>query len=112
MEKVNEFELQYRGGESGVKYLFRGPKIDWGVFRFLPGEKLGKHCHKEVEETFYFTKGTGTMVIEEELHTIKVGDAYRIEPPECHNIVNDGTEPLEGVFIKHIYAPKDKVVME
>ena len=112
MEKVNEFDLQYRGGDSGVKYLFRGPRIDWGIFRFLPGQTLGKHCHKEVEETFYFTKGTGKMIIDEELYEIRIGDAYRVEPPECHNIINDANVPLEGIFIKHIYAPKDKIAME
>lgn len=26
VDKVNEFELEYRNGDSGPKYLFRGPK--------------------------------------------------------------------------------------
>ena len=41
MERVNETDLDYRHGDSGPKYLFRGPKIDWGVLRFLPGQELG-----------------------------------------------------------------------
>ena len=109
MEHVNEKELEYRKGESGPKYLFRGPKIDWGVIRFLPGETLGRHYHEEVEETFYFTSGTGKLIVNGEEHAIRPGDAFRLEPHEKHDIVNTGTVPLDGIFIKHVYKPKDKV---
>ena len=42
MERVNANELEFRNGESGPKYLFRGPRVDWGLIRFLPGETLGE----------------------------------------------------------------------
>lgn len=112
MERVNEFNLEYRQGKSGIKYLFRGPNIDWGVFRFLPGESLGKHRHEKVEETFYFTKGSGKMIIDDKEFSISVGDAFRIEPGKVHNIINDSNGAIDGVFIKHIYAPKDKIDVE
>ena len=56
VDKVNEFELEYRNGDSGPKYLFRGPKIEWGVIAFMPGQSLGKHYHQEVEENFISLK--------------------------------------------------------
>ena len=94
---------------SGAKYLFRGPRIDWGLIRFLPGEKLGAHLHKQVEETFYFTSGTGLFVADGVQYDIKPGDAFRLEPGEVHNVINTGQVPLDGVFIKHMYRPDDKV---
>ena len=109
MDQVNEFELEYRKGESGPKYLFRGPRIDWGVLRFLPGETLGKHFHEEVEETFYFTQGAPLVIANEQKIRVKVGDAFRFEPGDRHDIVNDTDEPVDAVFIKHVYKPKDKV---
>ena len=109
MEKVNAGELEYRKGASGPKYLFRGPRLDWGLIRFLPGEELGPHHHVEVEETFYFTSGTGVFVVDGAEHPIAQGDAFRLEPGEVHNVVNTGDGPLDGVFIKHIYRPEDKV---
>ena len=109
MEKVNEFEKEYRNGKSRVKYLFRGPNIDWGVIRFLPGESLGKHRHEEVEETFYFKADGGKMVVNNEKHAIKAGDAYRIEPGDVHDILNDTGKAMDLIFIKHIYAPDDKI---
>jgi len=109
MERVNETDLAYRNGESGPKYLFRGPRIDWGVLRFLPGQELGTHYHEQVEETFYFTRGTPLVVVNGEEHRVRVGDAFRMEPGDVHNIINDTDEPIDAVFIKSAYLPEDKV---
>ena len=113
MEHVNEHDLEYRNGDSGVKYLFRGPNIDWGVVVFAPGETLGHHFHERVEETFYFVEGRGgKIVIDGREHPIRIGDAFRLEAPEKHDIVNDTDVPLKAVFIKSTYDPKDKVKVE
>lgn len=110
MEHVREQDQAYRGGASGVKYLFRGPRIDWGVILFAPGEQLGRHVHHEVEETFYFVEGEGgRFIVDDAEHPISVGAAFRIEPGEVHNIINDTRAPLKAVFIKSAYRPKDKV---
>jgi mannose-6-phosphate isomerase-like protein (cupin superfamily) len=109
MERVNANDLDYRNGDSGPKYLFRGPRVDWGLIRFLPGEHLGSHHHTEVEETFYFAAGGGVFVLGGLEYDIQPGDAFRVEPGEVHNVVNTGTDPLDGVFIKHTYRPEDKV---
>ncbi|MFW6119082.1 MAG: cupin domain-containing protein [Planctomycetota bacterium] len=109
MERVNANELEYRHGDSGPKYLFRGPNIDWGLIRFQPGETLGAHYHDEVEETFYFTRGAGVFKVNGVEHDIAAGDAFRVEPGETHDVLNTGDEPLDGVFIKDRYSPDDKV---
>ncbi len=109
MEMVNEFDLEYRNGDSGVKYLFRGPNIDWGVIRFLPNDTLGRHYHEEVEETFYFLNGRPEMVVNGEVIRIKPGDVVRLEPEDIHDIVNDTDEVINVLFMKHIHKPDDKV---
>ena len=109
MQRVNEHELEYRDGDSGVKYLFRGPKIDWGVLRFLPGQELGQHKHERIEETFYFVRGTPRVVVNGEAHRVKEGDAFRMEVGDAHNIINDTDGPIDAVFIKSAYDPDDKV---
>jgi len=109
MEHVNEYDREYRNGASGVKYLFRGPAIDWGVVRFAPGESLGLHKHEEVEETFYFPACAPLMVIEGVPRRVRPGDAFRIPPGESHNIINDTPAAVDLVFIKSLYRPSDKV---
>jgi len=58
MQRINEQDCKYRGGDWGVKYILRGPNIDWGVILLKPQQKLGVHSHTEVEETFYFIQGS------------------------------------------------------
>jgi quercetin dioxygenase-like cupin family protein len=109
MERVNENDFEFRHGDSGPKYLFRGPKLEWGIIVFKPGQEMGPHKHAEVEETFYFETGTPTMVVDDESHRVKPGDAFKLEAGEAHNIINDGDTETRIVFIKCPYLPKDKV---
>jgi quercetin dioxygenase-like cupin family protein len=109
MERVNEHDKSYRNGEGGVKYLFRGPNIDWGVIRFAAGEQLGPHKHAEVEETFYFPASEPLMIVNGQELRVRKGDAFRISPGESHNIINDTGSPADAVFIKSVYRPQDKI---
>ena len=111
MERVRESEKEFRGGNSGVKYLLRGPKIDWGVIKLLPGQQLRGHYHQEVEETFYVLEGTATFLVDDVEHWLVAGDAVRLEAPERHAVINDGEQTAKMVFIKCPYLPKDKVVV-
>jgi mannose-6-phosphate isomerase-like protein (cupin superfamily) len=80
------------------------------VILFAPGEQLGRHRHEQVEETFYFVEGAGgRMIVGDVEHPIEIGSAFRIEPGEVHNIINDTSADLKTVFIKSEYLPKDKV---
>jgi len=109
MERTNESEKAFRKGDSGPKYLFRGPKHEWGIIVLKPGEKMGLHDHKEVEETFYFIEGTPKMVVDDVPYQVKPGDAFRIEAHEKHDVHNDSDSVTKFVFIKCPYLPDDKI---
>jgi len=109
MQRVRESELEYRGVTSGVKYLIRGPRIDWGVILLLPGEKLGGHYHHKVEETFYVVEGKGCFIVNGQDFSAEPGDVFRMETNDKHDILNNGMDNLKLVFIKCPYLPKDKV---
>ena len=109
MERANENEKTFRKGDSGPKYLMRGPKIDWGVIALNPGEKMGVHGHNEVEETFFFIQGAPKIIIDDVSYDVKEGDAFRLEPLEKHDIHNDTDSPVKFVFIKCPYLPDDKI---
>jgi mannose-6-phosphate isomerase-like protein (cupin superfamily) len=109
LERVNENDIQYRGGDSGPKYLFRGPHMEWGVLRLKPGDELGAHYHNEIEETFYFPKGKVEMIIDGVSYRVADGDAFKIGAGEVHNIKNDTECPIKFIFMKAPYNPEDKV---
>ena len=109
MQKVSEAEQEYRDGDHGVKYLFRGPNIDWGLIRLSPGTSLGGHYHERVEETFYFKSGAAKIVVNGEDHRATAGDAFRMEPGDRHDIVNDTEGVCDVVFMKFPFDKKDKI---
>jgi len=111
MDRANENELEYRNGDSGVKYLLRGPNLDWGVIRLGPGDTLAGHYHNETEETFYVTAGTAVFVSGGEEIVAGAGEVLRFEPSEDHGIRNDCDGVVDLVFIKYPYKPEDKVAI-
>lgn len=111
MELVNEHDREFRHGDHGPKYLLRGPQIEWGIIVFKPGQKLGRHCHRQVEETFYFLEGAPQMIVNEQTYRVRPGDAFRVDPSECHDIINDTGADTRLVFIKCPYLPEDKIEM-
>ena len=111
MDRASEKTIEYRNGDSGVKYLLRGPNLDWGVIRLKPGESLGGHYHNETEETFYVKAGSATFVSGGAEMAASAGDVYRFEPSEDHDIRNDSDGMVDLVFIKYPYRPDDKVAL-
>ncbi|MEW5767963.1 MAG: cupin domain-containing protein [bacterium] len=109
MKRTNEDQHEFRKVDSGPKYLFRGPKIDWGLMVLRPGEEMGYHIHTETEETFYFFDGAPKMIVNDIEYQTRIGDAFYIEPHEKHNILNDTSEPIKCIFIKTPYLPDDKI---
>ncbi len=106
MERAKESEKAFRYGEWGPKYIMRGPRIEWGLLRLIPGKELGAHYHREVEETFYVISGKAQMTVDGETFEISAGDAIRVEAPEEHNIIP--SEDFLAIFIKAPYLPEDK----
>lgn len=109
MQRVRESEIPFRSGQSGVKYLFRGPNLDWGVIVMLPGECLAGHYHQQVEETFYLVEGKITLYADDVPHDLLPGDAIRLEAPERHRVINSSDAPAKLLFLKYPYLPSDKV---
>ena len=51
----------------------------------------------------------GTFVVNGERLAAGAGEAFRMEPADRHDILNDSGEPLRLIFIKTPYLPEDKV---
>lgn len=109
MEMVRESEKSFRNGDWGIKYLFRGPRLDWGVVFLKPGTCMGAHYHREVEETFFILEGKGILRINEAEIPVEGGVAFRVEPGERHDLCTGEDSSLKGIFIKVPYCPEDKV---
>ena len=112
MDKVNENALEYRHGDHGPKYFFRGERHEWGVICLRPGDTLGGHYHNEVEETFYFPDSAPLIFVAGVEHRVAPGDVFKLAPGEEHDIINDTENSVRIIFIKCPYLPADKVALE
>ena len=85
---VNESEKEYRFGNSGPKYLMKGPRMNFAVVQFQPGEDFKAHYHNIMEEDFFILEGEIDIVVDGTVHHLKQGDLIHIEPSEIHYCVN------------------------
>ncbi|MBY9006882.1 MAG: cupin domain-containing protein [Candidatus Lokiarchaeota archaeon] len=89
----------------------RGPSIDLGLILLKSGDKMAEepHGHNIIDETFYFIKGDGVIIIDNKEHNAPEGSIFLIEPKEMHNIRNDSENPIKVIFIKGDFKPDDKI---
>ena len=45
---VNENDFEYRFGDSGPKYLMKGPRMNYALVQFQPGQSFQAHHHNDI----------------------------------------------------------------
>lgn len=112
MFKVNESEKEYRFGDSGPKYLMRGPRTGCGIVVLNPGQEFKGHYHTVMEENFFMMEGELEFHINGTPILCKVGDLLHLEPEESHYLINKSDKPAKAMFILAPYTENDKVEVE
>ncbi|TAL48541.1 cupin domain-containing protein [archaeon] len=81
------------------KNLGGATKHSFGHVIILPKGSSRPHYHTEAEETYYILKGNAKMVVDGREYFLSAGDAVFIQPPERHQIFNEGEEDLEFLVV-------------
>ena len=105
---IHENEKEYRFGNSGPKYLMQGPRMNFALVQFLPGEDFKAHLHKKMEENFYILEGEVDIVVDGVIHHLVPGQFIHIEPEEAHYVINNGTVPVKMVSTLAPFEKSDK----
>ena len=109
MFKLNENDREYRFGDSGPKYLMKGPRSNFALVQFHPGEDFHAHYHNVMEENFFILSGEVDIVVDGVVHHLTPGDLIHIEPGEVHYVINRGTEMVKMVSTLAPFQEIDKV---
>lgn len=109
---VNENDFSYRFGDSGPKYLMKGPRMNYAVVQFQPGQNFQAHYHHVMEENFHILKGKVDIVVDGEVHTLSAGDFIHIEPGEVHYVNNPYDETMVMISTLAPFQESDKVEVE
>lgn len=71
------------------------------------------HYHPVAEETYYILSGEGRMVVDDKELILVPGDALLIQPPEKHQIFNDGKSDLEFIAVcAPAWTPDNSVYLD
>lgn len=106
---VHENDFEYRFGDSGPKYLMKGPRMNFALVQFQPGQDFPAHYHNIMEENFYILEGTVDIVVDGVVHTLKPGQFIHIEPGEIHYVLNRYDKTIKMVSTLAPFQEKDKI---
>lgn len=106
---VHENDFEYRFGDSGPKYLMKGPRMNFALVQFNPGQDFTAHYHNVMEENFYILSGKVDIVVDGKVNTLSAGQFIHIEPGEVHYVVNKYDAVVKMVSTLAPYQEVDKV---
>lgn len=109
---VNEKDKEYRFGDSGPKYLMKGPRMNFALVQFQPGQDFKAHFHRVMEENFYILEGSVDVVVDGTVHHLSSGQFIHVEPNEIHYVINNGKETVKMVSTLAPFQDSDKVDVE
>jgi len=108
MRKIRKDEilepLKNAEGEVFYELIGRGEKLgntdkhSFGIVVVKKGYSTNQHYHQTAEETYYFLRGSGTFVINDQKVEVKAGDAVLIEPNERHQLFAN-EEEVEAIVV-------------
>ncbi|MGX7030354.1 cupin domain-containing protein [Vagococcus zengguangii] len=109
---IDEKNLEYRFGDSGPKYLMKGPRSNFALVRFNPKEDFPAHYHEYMEENFYVLEGKIDIYIDDEKFTLSKGQFIHIEPTCVHYVNNPYDEPITMISTLAPYHEIDKIEVQ
>ncbi len=109
---VNEADREYRFGDSGPKYLMKGPRLNFAIVQFQAGQDFKAHYHNIMEENFYILEGEVDIVVDGVTHHLTAGQLIHIEPSEVHYVINNSSAPVKMISTLAPYTDPDKVEVD
>jgi mannose-6-phosphate isomerase-like protein (cupin superfamily) len=92
------------------RVLYTGKNMQLVLMSLRPGEDIGEEVHDDVDQFFRIEEGSGEVVINGQVASVKSDYAILVPAGARHNVKNTGTTPLR---LYTIYAPpehEDKTV--
>ena len=109
---IDESEKEYRFGDSGPKYLMKGPRSNFALVQFQAGQDFKAHYHNIMEENFFILEGEVDIEVDGVCHTLKAGQLIHIEPKEVHSPPPRSNGPVKMVSTLAPYQEVDKVEVD
>ena len=100
IEKLTEENSDFR------RVLYTGHNLQLVVMSINPGEEIGAEVHDDRDQFFRIEAGTGEILIDGVVHTVKADDGIIVPQGAYHNVTATGSEPLK---LYTIYGPPEHI---
>jgi quercetin dioxygenase-like cupin family protein len=90
----------------------KGPRMNFAVVQFMPGQDFRAHYHEIMEENFYILEGTVAIVVDGVRHDLSPGQFIHIEPQEVHYVINTSSSAVRMVSTLAPFQEADKIEVE
>ena len=109
---IDEKDREYRFGDSGPKYLMKGPRMNFALVQFMPGQDFRAHYHNIMEENFYILEGKIDIEVDGTTHTLTQGQMIHIEPKEVHYVINRYDKTVKMISTLAPFQESDKIEVD
>ena len=106
---IHENDREFRFGNSGPKYLMKGPRMNFAIVQFQAGQDFKAHYHNIMEENFYILEGEVDIIVDGVTHHLQPGQLIHIEPGEVHYVVNHSDHVVRMISTLAPFTDPDKV---
>ena len=87
----------------------KGPRMNYALVQFQPGQSFQAHHHNVMEENFFILEGKVDIVVDGVCHTISEGDFIHIGPGEVHYVNNPYDKVVKMVSTLAPFQEVDKI---
>ena len=109
---VNEEDKEYRFGDSGPKYLMKGPRMNFALVQFQAGQDFKAHYHNVMEEEFLHSRGRGGYRRGRRGQPPASGSDDPHRAGEIHSCRQQPGAPMKMISTLAPYTNPDKVDVE
>ncbi|HNW86504.1 MAG TPA: cupin domain-containing protein [Candidatus Limiplasma sp.] len=109
---IHENDREFRFGDSGPKYLMKGPRMNFAIVQFQAGQDFKAHYHNVMEENFFILEGEVDIVVDGVSHHLQPGQLIHIEPGEVHYVINHSDSVVRMISALAPYTDPDKIDVE
>ena len=93
---INEKSRENTASVTAVpKYLMKGPRMNFAIVQFMPGQDFTAHYHNVMEENFFILEGKIDIVVDGKVNTLSASNVIHIEPSRCTTASTIMTFPLK-----------------
>ncbi|MDK2807963.1 MAG: hypothetical protein PWP24_697 [Clostridiales bacterium] len=109
---IDEKDKEYRFGDSGPKYLMKGPRSNFAVVQFQAGQDFKAHYHNIMEENFYILEGIVDIEVDGTVYKLSKGQMIHIDPKEVHYVANRSDQVVKMISTLAPFQEIDKVEVD